>query len=141
MAQLPTDFWSALERVKPGTKPRDEGSPLAPKDEGQLAVDVAQTDVEIIVTSTIAGAKPDEIEVVVSGDLLTIRGKRERELDLKDEDYFYRECYWGTFSRTIVLPADVLTDEARATYKNGVLTVRIPKESPKKKVPIEVEEE
>lgn len=141
MATLPTDFWSALERVKPGIKPREEGSWPPPKDEGQLAVDVAQTENEIIVTSTIAGAKPADIEVVVSGDLVTIRGTRKQELDLNDEDYFYRECYWGTFSRTIVLPADVLTDEARATYKNGVLTVRIPKESQTKKVPIKVEEE
>jgi len=109
--------------------------------EGQLAVDVAQTDKAIIITSTVAGVKPEDLTININNDLLTIRGRREREIEVKEEDYFYKECYWGSFSRTIVLPVDVLTDEAEATFKNGVLTIVLPKEASKKEIKIKVVEE
>lgn len=110
-------------------------------DEGQLSVDVGQADDKLVVVATIAGAKPEDISVNINNDLLTIRGRREKEIGIEEKDYFYKECYWGTFSRTIVLPVDVLTDEAKATIKNGVLTIVIPKESSKKNVPIKVIDE
>jgi len=109
--------------------------------EGQLAVDVGQTDDKLVVVATIAGARPEDVTVNIHNDLLTIRGHRQKEIDLQDNDYFYKECYWGKFSRTIILPVDVLTDKAQATFKNGILTVVIPKEITKKKVPIKVIEE
>ena len=107
-------------------------------EEGQLAVDVAQTDKAIIITSAIAGVKPEDLSININNDLLTIRGKREKAIELKDEDYFYKECYWGSFSRTIVLPVDVLTSAAEATFKNGILTIIIPKESSKKEIKLKV---
>lgn len=109
--------------------------------EGQLAVDVAQTKDALVVASTIAGARPEDIHVSISGDVLTIRGTRERQTGIDEKDYFYKECYWGTFSRTIVLPVDVRTDEAKASFENGVLTITVPKESVRREVPIEVVEE
>ena len=134
------NFFSLLvKKIKPdkeGEKHWAEGH-----DEGQLSVDVGQTEDKLVIAATIAGARPEDISVNINNDLLTIRGKRERETEIAEDNYFYKECYWGSFSRTIVLPVDVLTDEASATMKNGVLTIIIPKESAKKKVPIEVIED
>lgn len=110
--------------------------------EGQLAVDVAETNTDLVVVSTIAGALADKLEVYLHNDLLTIRGIRLSPIDqLKQEDYFHQECFWGRFSRTIVLPVDVKTDLAKAEYNNGVLLIKIPKQKLEMKVPIIVIEE
>lgn len=143
-AALPDKFFTGLlERVKQikKTGADEKGDLQLGADEGQLAVDVAQNDKELVIMATIAGARPEDISINIFNDLLTIRGKRHHEQELKQDDYFYRECFWGSFSRTIVLPVDVLADSARATLKNGVLTVRIPKESPQIKVPLKVIED
>ncbi len=95
--------------------------------EGQLAVDVFQNKNNIIIKSTIAGAKPEDIEVSVNNDMVTIRGKREMEEKVKEDDYFYKECYWGGFSRSIILPTAVDADKVSAEMKNGVLTIVLPK--------------
>ena len=95
--------------------------------EGQLSVDVYHNDKEIVVRSTVAGVKPDDLNIMVNNDLLTIRGKRETEANINPSDYLYRECYWGGFSRTIVLPEDVKADKIKATLKNGLLTIILPK--------------
>lgn len=136
-------FTGLLERVKQTKKNNSElaGAWSLGEDEGQLAVDVAQNGKELVIMATIAGARPEDISINIFNDLLTIRGSRHHEQEIKDDDYFYRECFWGSFSRTIVLPVDVLTDDARATLKNGVLIIRIPKESPHVKVPLKVIEE
>ncbi|PIZ95610.1 MAG: hypothetical protein COX81_00560 [Candidatus Magasanikbacteria bacterium CG_4_10_14_0_2_um_filter_37_12] len=111
--------------------------------EGQLAVDVFENDDEIVIVSTMAGAVTDKIEVYVHNDLLTIRGERHEPLEMeKATRYFHEECYWGKFSRTIVLPVDVQGDMAGAEYKNGILVVTIPKMHQKStKIKIEVVEE
>lgn len=135
------NFFSLLvKKIRPGEEiPSSHW--VEGHDEGQLSVDVGQTEDKLVITATMAGAKPEDISVNINNDLLTIRGKRKREIELKEDDYFYKECYWGSFSRAIVLPVDVLTDAAAATMKNGVLTIIIPKESSKKKVPIKVIED
>lgn len=97
------------------------------EEEGQLSVDVYQQANNIIVKSTIAGAQPDDIEIAVQGDTLTISGKREMTEEVDYKDYLYRECYWGKFSRTIILPVPVQEDKVKADLKNGVLTVSLPK--------------
>jgi len=109
--------------------------------EGRLAVDVAEIGDALVITSTIAGAKPEDIAVFIDNDVLTIRGKREKEISVAQDDYYFQECYWGAFSRSIILPIDVRTGEAEATFKNGVLTVLIPKETSSKRVPIVVVDE
>lgn len=98
-----------------------------PKNEGHLTIDVFQTENEIVVQSTIAGANSDDIDVSVTKDMVTIRGRREPEHKVKPSDYFHRELYWGLFSRAVILPADVDTDSAKASFKNGVLTISLPK--------------
>jgi HSP20 family protein len=94
---------------------------------GQLAVDVFQTKDEIVIKSTIAGVRPEDIDISINNDMITIRGKRDKDHEVADEDYFYRECYWGGFSRSIILPCEVKIDRIKATMKNGVLTIALPK--------------
>ncbi len=94
--------------------------------EGQLAVDVAQTADELIVVAAMAGTPPESIELHLHNDLLTIRGERSSPIEMTAE-HFYQECYWGKFSRSIILPVDVKSEMVQAQYKNGVLTIRLPK--------------
>ncbi len=98
-----------------------------PKNEGHLTIDVFQTENEIVVQSTIAGADSEDIDVSVTKDMVTIRGKREPEHKVKPSDYFHRELYWGPFSRAVILPADIDANDAKASFKNGVLTISLPK--------------
>ena len=95
--------------------------------EGQLAIDVYQTPDEIIVESTIAGVKGDDIDVDVTSERVTIRGERRKEEVISTGDYYYQECFWGKFSRSVILPQEIDPDEATSILKNGVLTIRLPK--------------
>jgi HSP20 family protein len=104
-----------------------EGEP-----EGKLTVDVYQTPTEIVVESAIAGVAPSDIDVNATADSVTIRGSRKRATAVNDEDYLYQECYWGKFARSIILPQEVDPDGAEVMFKNGILTVRLPKANKKK---------
>ena len=95
--------------------------------EGQLAVDVYETKDSIVIVSAIAGVEPCDIDVSVNRDLVTIRGKRRQSDGGGTHDYLFQECYWGNFSRTIILPIEVRSERAKATIKNGILTVTLPK--------------
>ncbi|MEK7195162.1 MAG: Hsp20/alpha crystallin family protein [Patescibacteria group bacterium] len=95
--------------------------------EGQLTIDVYQTPSEIIVESAIAGVKPEDIDISVSADSITIKGARHRENEINKNDFFYQECYWGRFSRSIILPQEIDPEGATVSLKNGILTVRLPK--------------
>ncbi|PIR04351.1 MAG: hypothetical protein COV59_01310 [Candidatus Magasanikbacteria bacterium CG11_big_fil_rev_8_21_14_0_20_39_34] len=107
--------------------------------EGQLAVDVYEDDTDLIVISTMAGADTEKLEIYVHNDLLTIRGQRVLPQESLGKVH-HTECFWGKFSRTIVLPVDVKGELSKAEYKNGVLTVRIPKKRYNAKIPIKVVE-
>jgi HSP20 family protein len=113
-----------VERSEHGWK---DGEP-----EGQLTVDVYQTASDIVVESAIAGVRPDDIDINVTPDSIVIRGAREHEKTVGDEDYLYQECYWGRFARSIILPQEVDPESAEVTFKNGILTVRLPKANKKK---------
>lgn len=108
--------------------------------EGKLAVDVGQAENELIIVAPMAGASPQKIELHLHNDLLTIRGEREVSL-LDGAEMFYEENYWGPFSRTIVLPVEVRFELAEAIYKNGVLTIRLPKKNANGEIPIVVVDE
>lgn len=95
--------------------------------EGQLTVDVFQTPTEIVIQSTIAGVDPEELDIAITAESVTVRGKREKMEETKDEDYFFQECYWGRFARSIILPQEIDAEHAVAAMKNGVLTIRLPK--------------
>lgn len=100
--------------------------------EGQLTIDVYQTDNEIVIKSTIAGVKPEDLDVAINNDMVTIKGERKNEEVVSGENYYYQECYWGNFSRSVVLPVDILTEKSEASLKNGILTIRLPKADTRK---------
>ena len=95
--------------------------------EGQLTIDVYQTANDIVIKSTIAGVKPEDLDISITNDMVTIKGRRDKDEEVKPENYYYQECYWGPFSRSVILPVDVEADKAKATMKNGILTIRLPK--------------
>lgn len=95
--------------------------------EGQLTIDVYQTDDDIVIKSTIAGVKPEDLDVNINNDMVTIRGERKLEEEVDQENYYYQECYWGPFSRSVILPVEIVAEKAEATMKNGILTIRLPK--------------
>lgn len=96
-------------------------------EEGQLTVDVYNTPDEIVIKAIVAGVKPDDLDISITRDMVTIRGKREEHREVNEEDYFYRELYWGFFSRTILLPQEIEVDAAHASEKHGLLTIKLPK--------------
>jgi HSP20 family protein len=95
--------------------------------EGELAIDVYQTPTHIIIKAMIAGVRPDDLDVSITRDMVTIRGKRERHTEGTAGDFFFQELYWGSFTRTIVLPQEVEIEEAEASEKHGLLVIRLPK--------------
>jgi HSP20 family protein len=100
--------------------------------EGQLTVDVYQTADDIVVESAIAGVKPEDIDVNVTSDSISIRGARHHEQEVRESDYLYQECYWGRFARSIILPQEIDPENAEVSFKNGILTVRLPKVNKRK---------
>lgn len=97
------------------------------EEEGQLSVDVYQTRDNIVIKSTIAGVEPEDVDISIDNDMITIRGRRQRDLTVDEDNYFYQECYWGGFSRSIILPVEILADKVDASIRNGILTVTLPK--------------
>lgn len=109
--------------------------------EGELAVDVYETTHAVIVLSAVAGADMAQTEISLHHDVLTIRGERTFPLALRGMSPVYTECFWGKFSRTIILPCDVKTECAVAEYERGILTIHIPKKETGEKIPIRILDE
>lgn len=95
--------------------------------EAQLTVDVYQNDDSIVIRALVAGVRPDDLDVSITRDMVTISGKRVEQKEVQEDDYVYRELFWGAFSRSIVLPAEVDVDAAEANEKHGLLTIKLPK--------------
>lgn len=110
------------------------------EEEGQLAVDIYQTEEALVIKSTIAGATADDIEISLVDDMLTIKGRREEEAAVAADAYLYRECYWGRFSRSVVLPVEIKSDKVLASLHNGVLTITLPKARRSKATNIKVKD-
>ena len=100
---------------------------LSEEGEGQLTVDVYQTPSDIVIKTMVAGVRPEDLDVAITRDMVTIRGKREEERNVASDDYFHKELYWGSFSRTILLPQEVEIEEAEAIEKHGLLIIKLPK--------------
>jgi HSP20 family protein len=95
--------------------------------EGQLTIDVYQTPDDIYVESTIAGVEPENLDIDITNESVTIKGERRKEEIIADEDYLHQECYWGKFSRSVILPQEIDPDKAHAEFKNGILRIKLPK--------------
>lgn len=96
-------------------------------EEGELPVDMYQTPDAIIIRALVAGVSPDDLDISITRDMVTIRGRRDEHQEVPDEGYFHRELFWGSFSRTIALPDEILIDEADAQEKHGLLELVLPK--------------
>lgn len=108
------------------------------EEEGELTVDVYQTPEMIVIKSMIAGVRPEDLDISITRDVVTVHGKREEERVASDEDYFNRELYWGSFSRTISLPQEIDVDEAEAIEKHGLLILKLPKLDKKRQSKLKV---
>ncbi len=106
---------------------QDEYEEEAEEEEGELSVDVYQTNTDIIIEAMVAGVKPEDLHLSITRDMVTIKGKRDANNQVSDDDYFYRELYWGNFTRTILLPHEVITEDSEAVEKHGLLIIRMPK--------------
>ncbi|MBI2042425.1 MAG: Hsp20/alpha crystallin family protein [Candidatus Nealsonbacteria bacterium] len=110
--------------------------------EGQLTIDVYETENDFVIQSTIAGVKAEDLDIDIEDDMVTIRGERQRQAEEQKGKYYYQECYWGSFSRQVILPEEVDGSQAEASMKDGVLTLRIPKvkKTTKRKVAVKQKE-
>jgi len=115
------------ERGAPEKRGAALPDPVEEAVDGELSVDVYQTPTHIVVKAMIAGVRPEDLDVTITRDMVTIRGKREQHTEGNAGDFFFQELYWGTFSRTIVLPQEVEVEEAEAVEKHGLLIIRLPK--------------
>lgn len=95
--------------------------------EGQLTVDVYQTPSHIIIKTLVAGVKREDLDISISRDIVTIKGKRHEEQNIDEADYYHKELYWGAFTRTIMLPHEIDIEGAEASENLGMLTIRLPK--------------
>ncbi|MEA3452741.1 MAG: Hsp20/alpha crystallin family protein [Patescibacteria group bacterium] len=112
---------------------------LSDSEEGELTIDAYETEKEFVIQSTIAGVESKNLDISIEDDMLTIRGKRKRPESTEKRNYFQKECFWGSFSKKIILPERVKITQAKATIKNGILHLKIPKANRKtsKKIIIE----
>ena len=127
-----------MEEKEGAEKPQAASEDWLSEYEGQLTIDMYQTKDNVIIKSTIAGVKSEDIDVTIANDMVTVRGERKKDFEASSEDYFYQECYWGSFSRSVVLPVDVDIENVSADLKDGILTVILPKAAKAKAKKIKV---
>lgn len=100
---------------------------MADTSQGQLVVDIYEREEDLIIESTIAGVKAQDIDITIEPDLIVIRGERKKSKNEENKRYYYQECFWGKFSRTLVLPFPIKPDQVKANFKNGMLIISLPK--------------
>lgn len=108
--------------------------------EGQLSVDIYQSEENLIILAPISGCNIDDIELTITDDVLSIKGRRVLDPDIDTDNYFTKECFWGTFSRAIVLPTKTETSKITAKFLNGILRIEIPKVESERTRKIEIVE-
>jgi HSP20 family protein len=94
---------------------------------GGVLLDMYQTPNDVVVKASLPGVKPEEVDISITGDILTIRGEHKEEKEVKDKDYLMKELRYGSFSRSIVIPVSVESGKAEAVFENGILTLTLPK--------------
>lgn len=100
---------------------------ISENEEGELAVDVYQTPDDLIIKTMVAGVRPEDLDIAITRDMVTIKGKREESHEVENEDFFHKELYWGSFSRTVLLPQEIDVESSEASEKHGLLIIKLPK--------------
>lgn len=108
--------------------------------EGQLSIDVCQDEHNVYIIAPIAGVKSSDIDISITDEVITIRGERKPGHEVPEERHFTQECYWGPFSRSYVLPIAVNSEFSKATLKDGLLKIEIPKDAKVKTKIIKISE-
>lgn len=148
-----------LDKLFPALRRKEQGQPVPERDVWNMldafmaspfampagfggltpAVDVSETPEAITVTAELPGMKPEEVDLHVENNYLVLRGHKKSEIEEKKENYLHRECSYGSFSRSVPLPTEVVADKVKAKFKNGVLTVHLPKSEKAKTKRISIE--
>jgi len=114
-----------MESVREGTD--SWASDTEDPQEGELPIDMYQTPDAIIIRALVAGVSPEDLDIAITRDMVTLKGERQEMQEAPNEDYYHRELFWGSFSRTILLPEEIIIDEAEAKEKHGLLEITLPK--------------
>jgi len=116
------------EKIKPREDEKHfEQEWFSETSQGQLIIDLYDKGDSLVIESTIAGVKPEDVDITVEPDLIVIRGERKQQTKIDKGNYYYQECFWGKFSRTLVLPCAIKPDKVKANFKNGLLIINLPK--------------
>ena len=99
----------------------------APLGAGALAVDMYETDQDVVIKSSVPGVKTDDLDITITGDTLTIKGETKTEEKVERANYIRQERRYGAFCRSLILPTTIVTEKAKAEFENGVLTLTLPK--------------
>lgn len=113
--------------IKINPIPSKDEKGIMEKEVGQLSLDIFKTPQEIIILAPVAGITKDDITISVTDDVLVIKGVRVPKYDVLEEDYYTKECFWGNFSRSIVLPLEADGKNINATFSNNILEIHIPR--------------
>lgn len=132
-----TSLRDAMDRLFEDSFVRSSGLFPALRTEAP-AVDIYQTDTDVVVKASLPGMKSEDVDISVTGDVITLKGEHKEEKEVKEEDYFRKEMRYGSFTRTLPIPVPVNVDKAEAEFENGVLTVRLPKTEESKPTSVKV---
>lgn len=139
---LPTEESEERRTLVPtrnGKAPKVKEEELVSESEdGELAVDVYQTPDDIVIKTMVAGVRPDDLDISITRDMVTIKGNREESHEVDEGDFFHKELYWGTFSRTVLLPQEIDVEGAEASEKHGLLILKLPKIDKDRKTKLKV---
>lgn len=138
---LPAEIFNNDEALDLAEEEHEVGDTDFEDVEGRLTIDVYQDDDHIYIESTVAGVEGENLDVAITPESVAIRGKRKRSKKIKKDEYLYQECFWGSFSRSVILPQEIDPDKAKASLKNGVLLISLPKihRSKSKKLKVKID--
>ncbi len=117
----------AMDRLFAESYVRPWGVPARLGEAGLLPVDMYETEESVVIKAAVPGMNPDDLDISIAGDTVTIRGETRREDETSEDGYHRRELYYGSFCRSLPLPTQVMAEDAEAVFENGMLTLTLPK--------------
>lgn len=131
-------LFSKLNKEKSNSSKDEDYESEDEERDGQLTVDVYENNDSIVLKTMVAGVRPEDLDIMITREMVTIKGKREEDKSVADDNYFIRELYWGSFSRTVTLPEEVDVEEAEAVEKHGLLIIKLPKQDKSRQAKLRV---